>query len=126
MITAQTKYFTVSEANKTLPLVKQIVRDILANGAKIKLHLQDHPNETIDSPEPDRLKREIVKFIDELLEIGCFYKDWNFAIGLVDFPSRIDGQEVSLCWRSDEEEILYYHPVDQGYKARRLIPKEYL
>jgi hypothetical protein len=45
---------------------------------------------------------------------------------LVDFPSIIDGEDVSLCWRSDEDSIKFYHGIDQGYASRKLIPEEYL
>lgn len=63
---------------------------------------------------------------DELEELGCFYRDWNFEKGLVDFPAIIDGQEVLLCWRSDEPELLYYHDYAAGFAGRKPIPREYL
>ncbi len=55
----------------------------------------------------------------------AYYKDWNFTIGLVDFPSLIDGKEVYLCWRTDEEEIRFYHGMDEGYSSRKPIPEKY-
>jgi len=64
--------------------------------------------------------------MSELEEIGCYFKDWNFSIGLVDFPSVINGEEVLLCWRSDEDDIKYFHRIEDGYSARQLIPEEYL
>jgi len=69
---------------------------------------------------------EINGFISELEEIGCFYKDWNFTIGLVDFPAVIDNREVMLCWKSDEDDIKFYHDIDSGYSGRKPIPEEYL
>jgi hypothetical protein len=59
----------------------------------------------------------------ELEALGCFYKDWNFDLGLVDFPALIDGEEVLLCWRSDEPEVRWYHPLDGGYSGRKPIPE---
>jgi len=44
----------------------------------------------------------------------------------VDFPSVINGEEVLLCWRSDEDDIKYFHRIEDGYSARQLIPEEYL
>jgi hypothetical protein len=29
------------------------------------------------------------------------------------------------CWKSDEESILYYHGVNEGFKGRKLIPEYY-
>jgi hypothetical protein len=120
------KYFTPREAFRTLPLVKKIVRDILNNAYQIKTIAESMGGDLEDNQEILQLSSEINTFIQELEDIGCNYKDWNFQIGLVDFPSIIDGEDVSLCWRSDEESIKYYHGIDQGYASRKLIPEEYL
>jgi len=69
---------------------------------------------------------EINSFMAELEEIGCFYKNWNFTIGLVDFPAVIGNKEVMLCWRSVEDDIRFYHDLDAGYSGRKPIPEEYL
>jgi hypothetical protein len=42
-------------------------------------------------------------------------------MGLVDFPAMIDGEEVLLCWRSDEPEVLYYHGLEDGFAGRKKI-----
>lgn len=120
------KYFTPKEANKTLPLVKQIVRDILDCAVKIKSIAELLDSEIEDNPEIKNLSVQIQKYMNELEEIGCSYKDWSFDVGLVDFPSVIDGKDVLLCWRSDEKEILYYHGLLEGFSGRKLIPQEYL
>lgn len=122
----KSKIFTPDEARRTLPLVKQIVRDILSKGFEIKT--------IIDSVNGDiKIDNRIQAFIDsmeayieELNELGCYYKDWNFEIGLVDFPAVINDKEVFLCWRSDEEYIIYYHDPKEGYPGRKKIPGEYL
>jgi len=126
MITEATKYFTPHEANKTLPLVKKIVKDILDTSREIKLLADDLEGKIEDDLGAKRLIGNINGFIRELEEIGCFYKDYSFTLGLVDFPALINGKEVLLCWRSDEEEIKYYHDIDTGYTGRKLIPVELL
>ncbi|MCX7874563.1 MAG: DUF2203 domain-containing protein [Melioribacteraceae bacterium] len=120
------KYFTPKEANKTLPLVKQIVFDILNNAKKIQYYVETLGNEADQNENVIALAEEIKYFINELEELGCSYKDWSFDLGLVDFPSVIDNKEVLLCWRSDEESIRYYHGLFDGYAGRKLIPEEYL
>lgn len=122
----ETKYFTPAEARRTLPLVKKIVKDILSAGLEIKLLAEDLNGEIKDNPEIASLLSTIKGYITELEEIGCYYKDWNFNLGLVDFPSVIHNQEVLLCWRSDEDDILYFHDINAGYNGRKLIPEEYL
>jgi hypothetical protein len=40
--------------------------------------------------------------------------------GLCDFPSIRDGREVYLCWvESEEDEIGYWHDLDDGYPGRQ-------
>jgi hypothetical protein len=126
MSQVETKYFTPREAFRTLPLVKKIVRDILNNAYEIKTIAESLGGDMEDNQEVIQLASEINSFILELEDIGCNYKDWNFQIGLVDFPSIIDGEDVLLCWRSDEDSIRFYHGIDQGYASRKLIPEEYL
>lgn len=120
------KYFTPKEANKTLPLVKKIVEDILNNAKQIKYYVETLGQEAENNVIVLALAEEINSYMNELEEIGCSYKDWSFELGLVDFPSVIDNKEVLLCWRSDEASIKYYHGLFEGFIGRKLIPDEYL
>jgi hypothetical protein len=124
-MTQEKKYFTPNSAKRTLPLVKKIVNDILSEGKVIKSSSNQFMNNPGDNPDYIKSLEKIEKFIDELAEIGCYFKDWNFEIGLVDFPAIINEEEVLLCWKSDEETLLYYHPVNGGFAARKLIPEEF-
>ncbi|MCZ7615457.1 MAG: DUF2203 domain-containing protein [Ignavibacteriaceae bacterium] len=92
----------------------------------MRLIADDIGGEVEKDPRIQKLADNIDDFMKELEEIGCYFKDWNFQIGLVDFPSIINGKEVFLCWRSDEDDILYYHEVDTGFAGRKLIPPEEL
>jgi len=124
-MTTETKYFTPAEARRTLPLVKKIVKDILDTSREMRL-LADELNGKVESdPDIQKLGNDIESFLSELEEIGCFFKDWNFTIGLVDFPSVIDDKEVFLCWKSDEDDIRFYHDMQEGYAGRKPIPEEY-
>jgi len=124
MITA-TRYFTPEEAHRTLPLVRKIVDDILKTSREIRLLTEDKDGVIESDPEVKKMVNDLNGFMAELEEIGCFFKDWNFSIGLVDFPAIIDGKEVFLCWRSDEENISFYHEAEKGYAGRKPIPEKY-
>lgn len=119
------KHFTVQEAARTLPLAKRIVSDILDTSQQIRMMSAMLEEENENHPQIDALMDELKSYFAELEEMGCFYKDWNFSIGLVDFPAIIDEKEVFLCWRSDEPEIKYYHEIEAGYVGRREIPERY-
>lgn len=125
-MTTDIKYFTPTEAQRTLPLVKKIVQDILDNAMEMRLIADELAGNLDQDSRIKKLASEIDSFMRELEEIGCFFKDSNFKIGLVDFPSIINGEDVLLCWRNDEVEIKYYHNLDSGYSSRKPIPSEYL
>lgn len=118
------KAFTPVEANRALPLVRSIVGDILEKAKELR---DASPQENVREDEDlELLRQDILDSVQELEELGCSYKDWNFEVGLVDFPSRIGGESVYLCWRSDEPSITHYHPIEGGFAARRPIPAELL
>lgn len=114
-MTATKRLFTPAEANRTLPLVRRIVRDILAQAVRLRDAAGDR--ETLPS-----LEQSMRACMRELDQVGCSYKDWNFEMGLVDFPAIIDGEPVLLCWRSDEEAVTWYHRLEDGYRGRTRIP----
>jgi len=110
------RLFTPREAQSALPLVRQIVADILETARRIREAGED-------DDERARLQSDLEEHMQELESMGCFFKDWNFSVGLVDFPAEIDGETVFLCWRSDESELSWYHPIDEGYQGRRPLPR---
>lgn len=124
-MTTATKYFTPEQARKTLPLVRQIVKDILDTTREMRLIAEEISGTVENDPRIQKMAENVNHFLGELEEIGCFYKDSNFTVGLVDFPSIINDKEVFLCWRSDEEDILFYHNINSGFSGRRPIPPEY-
>lgn len=122
---SEARLFTLEQAGKTLPLVQRIVADILKAGQAIR-ELSVEMEKPEEDPEINRLMDLLDELFEEIEQLGCYYKDWNFTVGLVDFPAKVHGKEVMFCWRSDEPTIRYYHDSESGYAGRRLIPKEIL
>ena len=119
------RLFTPVQANRTLPLVRRIVADILERGAGLKAYSgRSLAAEEVSSFEVAQV--EVRELIRELEQIGCSYKDWGFEAGLVDFPSKIEGGPVLLCWRSDEPCVGWYHSADEGFAGRKPIPEHLL
>lgn len=128
------KSFTVDEANKTLPLVRRIVTDIVAtHGSMIERldELRSLDSESRSDSRRRQLEKEIEeladtanRFIAELDEIGVLFK--GFEQGLVDFYSTLDGRPIFLCWKLGEESIEWWHELDAGYVGRRLLPAHLL
>ena len=122
----QTVFFTPELASRTLPLVSRIVEDILSTGQELHRVLDQGGKMNEEDEEASRLARRLHELIEEIEDLGCSFKDWNFEIGLVDFPAVIDGEMVYLCWRSDEPSLTHYHGLNDGYHGRRPIPAHLL
>lgn len=69
--------------------------------------------------ERNHLEDAIQSAIERIHSTGCLIKDLD--VGLLDFPSRIDNQEVYLCWRLGEDRIRFYHRQDEGFSSRKPI-----
>ena len=67
--------------------------------------------------EVERQATELATAVDEIHELGVIVKD--FDSGLVDFPSIRDGEEVLLCWRLGEDEVGFWHGLEDGFAGRR-------
>lgn len=118
--------FTPLQASKTLPLVRRIVEDVLAHGRELRaLQAAGEPAGEA-AARAGVLQARLRDLFEELASIGCEYKDFGFEHGLVDFPSTIDGRDVLLCWRSDEERLGWYHTAESGFAGRQPIPAELL
>src|ERR1700726_4524202 len=61
--------------------------------------------------EHTRLAESFKSSLDRILETGCVIKDLD--LGLLDFPSIIDNEEVYVCWKLGENRIRYYHRQDE-------------
>jgi hypothetical protein len=126
--------FTVDAANRTLPLVRRIVEDVVRQHRVwrekiLELDLvssSGRPGDTVERTqklerEAQQLAREIDSYQRELMELGIQLKDRR--LGLVDFPSEVNGQSALLCWRLGETEVQYWHDEEAGYAGRQpLMP----
>ena len=128
------KLFTLPEANRTLPLVKRIVQDIMVVYpqwkdlvAQYELVASKARPEWGESQEQldlknqiDALAARINDFLGELEQIGCEFK--GFDEGLVDFHGHLEERQILWCWKSGEERITHWHELDAGFAGRQPLP----
>jgi hypothetical protein len=69
--------------------------------------------------ERNRLAESIHSALEKIQSTGCVVKD--LEVGLLDFPARINGEAVYLCWRLGEDRIRFYHSQDEGFSGRKPI-----
>ncbi len=123
-----TKYFTLEEANHVLPTVRALVEQIMQARAVI---IQAQPElwpvleKSIGnggSKKAGELLQEFKRVesgVSGLQELGCQLKD--MSLGLVDFPAIRDEQEVLLCWKYGEPEVMFWHDLQSGYQGRKRL-----
>ncbi len=129
------KYFTLDQANKTLPLVRKIVSDITSLHPvwrdlvyRYELVAAQSDPKWGESTEQVALRtqieavaRQINGYMVELGEIGCVFK--GFEEGLVDFYGQLDGRDMFWCWKQGEERISHWHELEAGFAGRQPIPE---
>jgi hypothetical protein len=129
------KYFSVAQANASLPLIRAIVRDITELARELQERHERlrpvlsagrnvlgeaHREELQQIQEDfDRDRERMQEYQEELEKLGVELKDYQK--GLVDFPSWMDNREVYLCWRLGEPEVAYWHELDAGFAGRQKL-----
>lgn len=127
------KYFTPSEAERTLPLVRRIVADITALypqwrelvsqyelvAAQARPEWGESTDQLTLRGRIEDIARRITAYLAELEEIGCVFK--GFQEGLVDFYGKMDGRDVFWCWKQGEHRIEHWHEIEAGFAGRQPI-----
>ena len=127
------RYFTAEEANEALlevrPLTEELVGHrralvelqerqsavtarIAGNGGNVEPHELEEVQAQLDEEVAG-----IARCVARIHEVGALVKDLDD--GLVDFPATRDGREVLLCWRLGEDEIGFWHGLDEGFSGRK-------
>jgi hypothetical protein len=130
------RYFTVEQANEALREVRPLTEELVEHRrALLELQaLQASLNQRIagngGNVEPrelqsvqERLDEEvagIARCVARIHEAGGLVKDLD--AGLVDFPARREGEEVLLCWRLGEDEVGFWHGLEEGFSGRKPLP----
>jgi hypothetical protein len=128
------KYFTISQAERTLPLVRRIVADVTGlypqwrdlvyryelAAAQAKPEWGESPEQLELRGQIEDIARRISGFVSELETVGCVFK--GFEDGLVDFYGKLDGRDIFWCWKQGEERIGHWHEVEAGFAGRRPLP----
>lgn len=130
------RYFTAEEANDALqdvrPLTEELVehRRALVELQEAQLSMTQRIAGNGGNVEPrklqelqERLDEEvagIARCVARIHEVGALVKDLDQ--GLVDFPARREGEDVLLCWRLGEEEVGYWHGLEEGFSGRKPLP----
>jgi hypothetical protein len=128
--------FTLNEAQTLIPVLEALLKRAIEG----KKRLQEFEEEfqaiahriflnggtlvdvgaiRVRKEQRDRELQHVKDAIAEIDSIGVQVKDLD--IGLLDFPCKVDGEVVLLCWKLGEEKIEFWHGLEEGYRGRKPI-----
>ena len=127
------RYFTTEEANAALeelrPLAEEMVgrRQVLVEaqerraslGAQVVTNGGDlTPSDFAEADEElEQAATELARVVERIQAGGVLIKDLDR--GLLDFPALREGEEILLCWELGEEQVAFWHGVEEGFAGRK-------
>ena len=134
------KTFTLEEANGLLPVVESLLSRAISakeDAERLEGDIQSLRQRifvsggmTVDIAGVARNRTEAEaqvlrakEALGEIDAIGVQVKDLD--TGLLDFPCRVDGELVLLCWRRGENRIEYWHTLEAGFRGRQPLDERF-
>ena len=132
------KHFTPDEANGALAAVRPLIEGLVerrrelvrAQGELKRVRTKvagnggglDPEAVTAAQASADEALAAVEEAIAALDELGVQVKDLDR--GLVDFPAihPASGDVVLLCWHLGEDEVGFWHDLEEGFAGRKPLP----
>jgi hypothetical protein len=127
------RYFTVAEANAALEELRPVAEEMVARrselvdaqarraalGAQVVTNGGDlTPSDFAEADvELEQAASALAQCVERIQAAGVLVKDLDQ--GLLDFPARREGEEILLCWHVGEDEIRYWHGIEEGFAGRK-------
>ena len=125
LINMQMKVFDLDTARETLVVIKPIVEEINAKRMELT-EAYERLQEEQDPLERMYLEshiKDLEALIDSLFRkieaLGGVIKGIDPI--LVDFLSFHKNRYIWLCWKEDEDTIMYWHELNEGFAGRKPI-----
>jgi hypothetical protein len=135
------RYFRIEQAERLLPEVRvaiekaiearkhyesseQQLQRALQRIAMLGGSIADRDSIAAERTRRDESGKALNEAIEQIHSFGCLVKDLD--MGLIDFPTRLHGREVLLCWKLGEEGIGWWHGTDEGFRGRKPIDEDFL
>ncbi len=119
------KVFGLDEAREVLVKIKPLVEAI--NDKRMEIYdLLSKLEEENDELERIYIKSTINTLDSEIREHFQMIENLGGVIKgedpiLIDFLSYFQGRYIWLCWKEDEETIIYWHELNDGFSGRKPI-----
>jgi len=128
--------FTLQEAQNLLPVLESLLRTAMDGKKLIEAvdnELQELAHRVLMSggllvnvvqmarrkAEREKAIHRVKDTLAEINAIGVQVKD--IEIGLLDFPCKVEGRVVLLCWKLGEQGITHWHTSSEGFAGRKPV-----
>ena len=128
--------FTLQEAQNLLPVLESLLRAAMDSKKLIEAvdnELQELAHRVLMSggllvnvvqmarrkAEREKAIHRVKDTLAEINAIGVQVKD--IEIGLLDFPCKVEGRIVLLCWKLGEQGITHWHTSSEGFAGRKPV-----
>jgi hypothetical protein len=128
--------FSLDEAHMLLPILESLLKQAI-QGKKLIEDVDAELQETAHrvflnggtmlnvvhlakrKAERQKAIRRIKDALAEIEATGVQVKDLD--IGLLDFPCKVEGEILLLCWKLGESTITHWHGTNEGFSGRKPI-----
>jgi hypothetical protein len=128
--------FTLEEAQTLLPVLESLLRTAIDSKQLIEEvddELQDTAHRVFlnggmllnvvklarRKAEREKAVQRVKDAVAEIDATGVQVKDLD--VGLLDFPCRVNGEIILLCWKLGEQGITHWHGTEEGFAGRKPI-----
>jgi hypothetical protein len=118
-----TTFYTLDRANDRIPELAEMLTLLRSQRDELR-----DLKATFDSSEPGddqrRLRLRMQGLVDQMQATVARIDGWGITLrdidtGLIDFPALVSGRQVWLCWRLGEDDVRWWHEMDDGFAGRR-------
>ncbi|BDA78082.1 hypothetical protein LPTSP3_g10120 [Leptospira kobayashii] len=108
------RIWSLAEAKEALPLVREITRDYYLKSSRLADEIRNKVfPENVQEAKEDEISELVQAWSNEILALDLDVK----GLWLVDF----DNGKGYYCWTWGEEDVLYEHGYNDGFRSRKLI-----
>ena len=118
-----TTFYTLDRANDRIPELAEMLTLLRSQRDELR-----DLKATFDTSEPGddqrRLRLRMQGLVDQMQATVARIDGWGITLrdidtGLIDFPALVSGRQVWLCWRLGEDDVGWWHEMDDGFAGRR-------
>ncbi len=128
--------FTSAEANAALAELRPVVERMVEHRRRLEEAQRQHeelvvsitgnggdlrPSDLHEAAAAlEQAAAVVAECVPRINDAGALVKELDE--GLIDFPARRGGEVVLLCWRLGEDEIGFWHGLEEGFAGRKPLP----